>query len=354
MTSSLIVQHAVPHYRLDVFENVKREHEDVQIMSGTRTLDGAVSAPNAADLVDHEGRLLSFGPFGAFLGQYRLRLHADVLIMPLNARLVDQWMLLIGRRLARKKTFLWGHYRSRGRSGPGHLRRAMVWLSSGVLAYTSSDGDRFRKTQSRRVLVARNSAHEFDGTCTRKVGDWRYGILVLGRISEAKRVLDSLDVLQSVVDDSPELPWRLYIVGRGEHALEQELKDRISQHPHSDRIEFLGQVSDTSGLEDIGSRCAHHLIPGYAGLNVIDATSLGLISIMADADVHAPEWEEVNVVGGLSLVRNESAAGFGREIIRLSKELQEDELCHTARWARDTFRPSATAAVVVDALRGSS
>ena len=89
-------------------------------------------------------------------------LAADVAIIELNPRILSNWLILVGRRLRRKPTVVWGHAWPRGGAGSrtDRVRDVMRRLASVILVYTERQKRRLHAHRPRaRVVAAPNALY---------------------------------------------------------------------------------------------------------------------------------------------------------------------------------------------------
>ena len=151
------------------------------------------------------------------------------------------------------------------------------------------------------------------------------------------------------MDESPQEPWRVIVVGGGTAHEEHRLGEIAQAHQYAYRIQLCGEITDSFELEEIAADCGVHLVPGYAGLNVVDAASLGLLSILAPSNGHAPEWEDLAETSSLKFADSGSAEDLAYEVRQSVLEMDEVEMAKQSMWARQRYSPAATAAAILSA-----
>ncbi len=108
-------------------------------------------------------------------------------------------------------------------------------------------------------------------------------LLYLGRLKRYKGVELILQALARLREHHPRQPVRLRIAGRGDH--EASLRDMVARLGLSDRVEFLGFVSEEDKLELFRRSWVHVLTSPNEGWGIanIEAAACGTPTVASDA-----------------------------------------------------------------------
>lgn len=215
---------------------------------------------------------------------------ADVVVIDLNPRSLTSWALLLSAKIRRQRVLAWGHISPRaGRnSSTAPVRRAMRRSVDGVISYTWNDARRVHEEDPREALwVAANGLYPSrELRWTENPGRMR--VLYVGRLESSKKPLLALDAFALIVDELPQ-GARLTFVGSG--SLRADLEVQAANREISDRVDFLGHISDLEELRRLYSETLISVSPGYVGLSLTQSLGFGVPMLVADDEPHAPEVE---------------------------------------------------------------
>ena len=286
-----IVQTTIPDYRAEVFDRLGELFGGrLTLFAGESHFDVSVSADHAVSHVQLANRYLLKRRLLWQSGAWRRRLCADSLLVELNPRILSTWALLAARRGLGRRTSLWGHAWSReGRTPTRDAMRRIMWsLADEVVLYTQAEVSEVAERAPRmRARAAGNALYSrsemYADACAAPAG-----FICVGRLVEAKKpalLLEAfLAVKNSLGDDA-----QLTFVGDG--PLRGTLEHRAAAYGAADAVRFAGHVSGTSAVRRLYSTCLASVLPGYAGLSLVQSVGFGVPVIVADREPHAPEIE---------------------------------------------------------------
>lgn len=222
-------------------------------------------------------------------GVIQTALTAGTAILELNPRIVSTWIILIGRRLTRKRTLLWGHAWSR--SGPGAkteiVRRLMRRLSDGIIVYTEAQRAELAAVEdpSKFIIAAPNAIYLQSAMHPIENKGLQTDFIYVGRLVAEKKpglLIDAFRVFSEKVHTST-----LHIVGDGplKNVLRQQAEDLVER----DKVVFHGHISDTDALKRLYGVSIASVSPGYVGLTITQSFGFGVPMIIARDEPHAPE-----------------------------------------------------------------
>lgn len=284
-----ILQAVYPDYRLPLWSELDTASGGrVEVLAGLQYFDVTIKTPA---LVRPQVVLANFYLFRrALLIQalpLRRMLRYGVVIAEGNPRILSTWALLLLRRGVGRPTLLWGHALSRSHRD-GLVRRLMRWLVNGQICYTRTDADYLREHgYPRMIAVAPNAVTQSALIRPRAPAD-ATSFVYVGRLVPAKRPELMLDAFLQAADS---LPRNCQLIIAGDGPVLRQLRTRALGSEHSDRVRFVGHVTDRDGLERIYKRALAAVSPGYVGLSIIQAHSFGVPMIIADDEPHSPEIE---------------------------------------------------------------
>ncbi|MFJ5698448.1 glycosyltransferase [Arthrobacter sp. NPDC093139] len=280
----------LPFYRQSCMEALLDRAPDLRIFAGPRQLTASVKTGISRDLYSPLAANFLFDRAILLRGHFRDVLGARSLMLDLNPRCITAWGILIIRRLLRRRTLVWGHLFPRAGAGAwtARLRKVMRALADGTVLY-GYDSVNPAKAQlpKQPVWVAPNSLYPLKTLSLTESARPRTRVLYVGRLVAEKKVdllVRSFGLAAGRVDGIT-----LTIVGEGEEL--NSLKALASEIGCSDRVEFLGAITDQAKLKDIYSTALCSVSPGYVGLSLTQSLGFGVPMLVADDEPHAPEIE---------------------------------------------------------------
>jgi len=289
----VIVQTAIPDYRAPFFEELRSQvGEELVLLAGDD--DWSTDIVHAHWVADV--RLKNVFLFGRRLlwqaGAIRPLLGADVAVVSLNPRILTGWIALVGRRVKRRRTVVWGHaWPRKGRDKSSDaLRGIMRRLASTLVVYTETEARQIAERSPKIDVVAAPNALYRRGeigpseTATLLPSD----IVYVGRLTPSKRVGLLVDAFVAAEAELPE-DVRLVIVGDG--PLRTTLEARARAAPRPARFVFSGHVSSVEDLRAIYASAVASASPGPVGLGLVQSLGFGVPMILARDANHGPEAE---------------------------------------------------------------
>lgn len=288
-----ILQTCVPAYRLPVFDALAAELGGTfRVVAGDRFFDPSIrtvaqSRPWFQVCSNHflvGNRLL-------WQSGKAVRSTADgPFVVEANPRCLRTWLLLVQARRRGVRTAVWGHALGRGvgvqRMAPS--RRTMFGLADDIICYCYAERKPLQTVfPHKRILVAGNATvrqEEFVPLGTPAVD--RNSVLFLGRLVKAKKpmlLLRALHVLQGQGQHIGAI-----FVGEGPERLECE---SFARSTGLRNILFVGEEFSRSRIRKLAAKCFAVASPGYVGLSVLDALSMGLPVAFSHDEPNAPEVE---------------------------------------------------------------
>ena len=320
----LIVQSALADYRKHFIDELESLRCDgVELLTGLQHFDPTLRTGVSSPLVRAEannvyiaGRRLSW--------QQRVigpSIRAAQTVQEFNPRIISTWVTLVSRRLLGRPSVLWGHAwsRSGARSRSEPLRRLMRLLSDGIIVYTEAQRRELIARDVRRPVYAAPNAIYSASTMRTSASGSQTNIVWTGRMVPAKKPELALRGFIRALPDLP-LDCRLCFVGTG--PLVSTLESMARSASLSDRVVFLGHVSDVGGLAELYDSSVVSLSTGYLGLSLIQSLSFGVPMLYADDEPHAPEIEAANLSNSRTFC-SDSPEDLAKQLIRIFAERPE-------------------------------
>ncbi|RGE19784.1 glycosyltransferase [Leucobacter sp. wl10] len=237
--------------------------------------------------------------------------YTTVILGPATLSL-STWAILIGRRVARRRTFLWGQCGRYGdRSLKRHVQELMNRLATGLLVYGKKEANAATQLglDSRKVTVVNNATHSNEDVLraddheeqlaraqraayrAKTEGDLR--ILFVGRLNADKR----LDVLLRATEQLRQrYPSTVIdLIGDG------DARDDLRKNFPEEWVRFHGWVYDTEELAHYFQAATFVCSPFHMGLLAIDALRAGTPVLVPDNPMNGSEVEALTP--GINAVR---------------------------------------------------
>ena len=320
MSKYLLIQTAVGDYRQKVLELVVKElGDDFMILTGKEYFESStrtkVILPNNLTFIDniflfHRKVLYQRGVV------YKA-VKSNSLMLEMNPRIINVWVILLLRKVLGKKTVLWGHAWPReGRYAKSDgIRNLLRSLAEHILVYTNTQKtELIQRMPNKSIGSAPNalySRHDMWVPESR-----RTNFIYVGRLINAKKPMLMIEAYALAIIE--ENIGDLIIVGDGPES--ETCKLLASQLGVSTRVKFLGHVSDLNKLRSIYSECVASLSPGYAGLSITQSFSFGTPMVVADDEPHAPEIEAAEEGKNCCYFEAGSALDMSKKILRIWSE----------------------------------
>jgi glycosyltransferase involved in cell wall biosynthesis len=314
--SIFVLQRILPDYREGFYSALQKQAPNSFVVTSgqDRFMKALAASAHSADWIRPINNTFFFGNRLLWQsGCTRQIIAAPLLVAELNPRIVSTWVLLLARRMLRRPSVVWGHSRSLGERHPliASLRFWQCRLAGAVLAYTFTQAEEFRiRLPTLPVFVAPNSCAS-SSECVAQDGGQAVDVLYVGRLIPEKKVDLLIKGFAAVAQRIPS-ESKLKLVGDGPER--QQLEALAAKSGASQRIEFLGHVTDETRLKSLYAGAACSISPGYAGLSVIQSLAHGVPILVALGENHSPEIE--------ACIDNTTARFFGSDSVEaLGNEL---------------------------------
>lgn len=293
----VIVQERLPHYRLALFEQIRRqlagEGIDLAVIHGhaqcQATSPRAESQLPWARVVDN--RVFATGR-SALVWQpvVKMTADADLVIVEQASRMAANYVLLARQGLGGPRVAFWGHGANLQSTGtPAScaselLKRSVSRRPHWWFAYTEGSARRVEALgfPADRVSVVQNAADTSLIDAATALRD-PFRCIFVGSLYAAKRLDIVFEAADLVAAHEPR--FELTIVGDGEQR--SYVKAQAARRPY---VEYaMSLYGKELGAELKASSLM--LLPGAAGLGILDGFAAGLPVVAIDADGHGPEIE---------------------------------------------------------------
>jgi glycosyltransferase involved in cell wall biosynthesis len=367
MTKVLAYYFAFPHYRKEILKELKkRANDDIVIAGGTVGRDGI--APLTTRDIDFLTELESvkIGPFSWQKSITRRALSREfgVVVLGPATLSLNTWVILIGRRLLRRQSYLWGQCGGKDeRTVKRYVQEVMNRLANGLLVYGQVEAAAATDlgTSSTKVYVVHNATHLNDRYITTRISeevftrlqqrtkeaivDRRLVLTFVGRLVEGKRLPVLLEAARQLRPRYEHL--RVNVIGGGtsEEQLKAEYPDQF--------IEYLGWIYDNDKLNEILKDSTLITSPFHMGLLAVDALRVGVPVLVPDNPVNGSEIE--CLTEGINSIR--FAPGDSDAIVhavnlwlKLSPHITESEYSHARDSALRTWSPDEVALRILKSI----
>ena len=321
-----MIQTAVGDYRQKILEELVRiSSGDFFILAGPEYFESStktkVFLPEHLKLV--RNIFLLNRKFLFQVGITRAALRADCLILEMNPRIINNWFILLARKLLGKKSVLWGHAwpRAGRNSKSDKLRNILRNLADCILVYTESQRiELIEKMPGKLIIAAPNSLYsKNDMYAGRGV---RSNFIYVGRLVKSKKPELLLKGFSDFLKHNSNFPGKLIIIGEGPELV--NLENLSKQLDISNYVSFEGHISDINVLRSFYSNAICSVSPGYVGLSITQSFSFGTPMLISKTEAHAPEIEAA--VDGVNCLFFETDS-----VADLSKNLSDFYL-HSEKW----------------------
>ncbi|WP_277959981.1 glycosyltransferase family 4 protein [Frigoribacterium faeni] len=297
--SVLLVQPLLAHYREELLTLLAQDDRmSLKLAAGDSSSDGIIQTfdvPGAIESLALKNRYVGMLLWQRGLVQELLRGKYDALVITGSVHHLSTWVCLLLAPFCRTRTYLWTTGWHRPDSGAKRLvRLAFYNLAHHLLLY--GDWGYELGVQSgfprRKMTVVYNSVQSPDITTVAQVRQEEpVKIVFVGRLTKEKE-LDLL--LHAVAAGGPRLQQAQVIIAGDGPALRhlENLAERLRV-----KVNFVGGVYDPKSLADIYRRARMTVIPGRAGLTVIQSIGHGVpVVTHSRQDLQVAEAEAV-VIG---------------------------------------------------------
>lgn len=285
---SVIFQLAViPFYRSKFFLNLSCEVVNIcklKILTSEQSINHEVKSDIHLPGIMFQ-KIVSL-PFGFYWqrGFVRDIFSCSLLVTDKNPRSLNVWINLFLRRIARRKTYIWGHSKSRTNNTKISriAHQIMNLLSTGIFLYTPEECSNLK--MKRKVVVAPN-AILFKSECLVDENSARKNIVYSGRLEHSK----DLEKLIRAFSKSPLQNKGANLIIIGDGSCRKNLQLLANNLGKANQIEFLGEISDAKSLAKIYASARIAVGPGYGGLNITQSNCFGVPIILDKFGQHAPK-----------------------------------------------------------------
>lgn len=288
-----MLQSGLPDYRLPFFEMLRQRIPGMKLLCGQSffTADLKLCTEPAAWRRFLNNRFLLGRALLWQAGIGREAITAEVVIAEFNPRILSTWAILLRRRLAGRRTILWGHLW--GQHGPQwlarYIRMVMIQLADGMICYTRSQQEELLRLSPGYSAWSAGNSCVIREICRAASSPLSGGcVSYVGRLIKDKKPGLLLEAFSLALSRLPS-DARLLLVGNGEER--ERLKTRVIELGLSDRVEMPGHISDVGELQRIYDCSLVAVSPGYVGLSAIQAMSFGVPMLVSRDEPHSPEIE---------------------------------------------------------------
>lgn len=295
--------------------------------------------------VEVRNRRLFHGQAFLQLGGWRTALAARATIVDLNPRSLTAWVLLIGRRVLRRRSLVWGHLEPQAGAGSGTawLRRMMRQLSQGTVLYGYDSVLPAKEAlPSQPVWVAANAIYPAATMRHEKGTLQRRDFLYVGRFEPKKKV--SLAIEAFARSKLVEQGFNLILIGGGSD--EPALRAQAETLGLTSNVHFPGWVYDADRLRAHYARTICSLSPGYAGLGLTQSIGFGVPVLVALNERHSPEIELVRT-GAITFFPSDDASALSEALCAQTSQPTTDR--QRIRWS-DAIATAYSAEVMSEGL----
>jgi glycosyltransferase involved in cell wall biosynthesis len=317
-----ILQTCVPAYRLPVFDAVAAElGEEFRVVAGDRFFDPSIRtvAQGRPWFQACNNRFLAGNRLLWQSGSAMRELAWGPLVVEANPRCLRTWLLLLQARLRGGPTAVWGHALGRG-VGPQKMaasRRAMFGLADTIICYCYAEQEPLQELfPDKRILVAGNSTVHIEECCPLEAPpEKRNSVLFLGRLVEAKKPLLLLGALQILRAQGQKIS--AVFVGDGP---ERSKCERFAREAGLAGVVFAGEQFDRAKIREMAADCFAVTSPGYVGLSVLDALSMGLPVAFSRDEPNCPEVEVLQAGKNAVVFERDASDSLADVLLRLHRE----------------------------------
>lgn len=315
-----ILQTCIPAYRLPVFDAVADElGEDFRVVAGDRFFDPSIRtvAQDRPWFRPCTNRFLAGNRLLWQEGGAVREMMSGPFIVEANPRCLRTWLLLAQAKMCGMPTAVWGHALGRGVRSMAASRKAMFSLADAIICYCYAEQESLQALfPGKRILVAGNStvrASECLPLQTPAVD--RHSVLFLGRLVAAKKPMLLLRAVRELQRDGAEIG--VVLVGDGP---ERPDCKRFTREAGLTRVGFVGEQFSRERIRELAATCFAVASPGYVGLSVLDAQSMGLPVAFSHEEPNSPEVEILRENWNALAFAGDDPGALAAALLRLHKE----------------------------------
>lgn len=321
----VVIQPVVPDYRVPLFDALhKRYGSDFAVYASSSAGDGTIRMDARANAYVHPLKTKRWlrGQVVWQAGESADLDRAPLVIAPGSLRILSAQWLLLRRRLAGRRTILWGHAHG-SNLWAGLFRRRMFRAADGLIAYSRSDGELMRRIRGdAKVWVAANSC-VWRRECrpAGRPGVAPLNILAVGRLVHDKKPLLLLEAFARARREQC-IPSQASLVFTGDGPLRQALVERAAALGLGDRVVLTGHISDRERLESLYADAAVSVAAGTLGLSGIQSFSAGVPMVVSKSERHGPELEAAQEGFNTIFFPTDSEAGLAAGLASVFRDAE--------------------------------
>lgn len=293
MGKKIICLTGLGDYRKGVINKIIKAPVAIDIIAGTQAFEKSIKLLDANDFDQInfvENTFILNRKLMIQKGSFLKCLSADKLIIDLNPRVINVWLVIILRLMLGKKTCTWGHAWPRSNK-KGILRWLLKKLSHKVIVYTETQRQEILKIDSTiNVVAAPNALYDKEDILNniKFLNNDPKNIIHVGRIVASKKVNLIIEAFALIKDKLPK-GSKLILVGDGDDL--NKLKNRTFELNLQDSIIFTGHVIDPIKLREYYTSSLFSISAGYVGLSITQSFSFGVPMLISTNEPHSPEIE---------------------------------------------------------------
>ncbi|OCC15616.1 putative glycosyltransferase [Dissulfuribacter thermophilus] len=292
MAKFIILQTVATDYRKKLFDTINQRYgNDFLLYAGEDYFEPTVKTDKTISYRIPVTNYYFFNRKILFqIGMWKDALTAKTVIMEMNPRILSNWLLLILRKIAGKKTVLWGHaWPRKGKDSISDIvRHGMRNLSNTIITYTKTQAEELQeKMPNKKIVYAPNSlfySHEM--TVSKNIEPTN--IIYVGRLTKKKKPALLIEAFAIAINKLPQQA-NLIIVGDGEE--KEYLQKLVKKHGIKNRVKLLGHISDYEKLKSLYNKALFSVSPGYVGLSITQSFGFGVPMLISKNEPHSPEIE---------------------------------------------------------------
>ena len=230
----------------------------------------------------------------------RSGIHAEVVVVELNPRILSSWWILLGRLVLGRPSVVWGH--SRGHSGGAPLRKLMRRIATAVIVYTESERRHLATTILRTPVVAAPNA-VYPAASMRPV-EGGQDLIWVGRMVAAKKPELAVRGFASAVN---RLPADCRLVMAGDGPLRPAVRELVARLGLAERVHLPGHVPPDR-MAEVFAGAAATVCTGYVGLNLVQSLGFGVPVLYAMKEPHSPEIDAATPANSVGFASDDADA----------------------------------------------
>ena len=239
----------------------------------------------------------------------------NVMVLPLNPRIINCWFILIIRWVLNYETVLWGHAwpRAGKNTRSDFFRNLMRQLGSSIIVYTYSQQRELQYKMPYSIIkAAPNSLYHQQEIKLPKQQQDITNLIYVGRLTPEKKpmlIVESFHQALSFLNKNVQL----IIVGDGLEKI--KIDQYIVRHHLEQRILTKGHISDREELQILYNSALFSVSPGYVGLSITQSFSFGVPILIAKDEPHSPEIEAAKENQNALFFESDNIANLVQKII---------------------------------------